>query len=134
MNTYYLIAGILLVVTGCVHLVLGELWLFRRLRPENLETHYPGSITKTTLRWFWHFGSFMVFFVATLALLMALTDDVVPAESFVGLLLTIIYLGLNGLLLLLNLPHLRQLTAYPQLLVMLGIMVLLYLGANASTP
>ena len=132
MNTYYLIAGILLAVTGTVHMVLGELWIFRKLKAENLETHYTGDVTKTTLRWFWHVGSFIVYFVGTLAFLMALTDDIVPAEGFVGILCAIIYLGINSLLVVVNMRNPLDLRHYPQLIVMIGIMVLLYLGSQHS--
>ena len=130
MNWYYLIAGVFVVITGFVHMILGEKWIFSKLKSENLETHYPGEVTKTTLRWFWHVGSFVVFFVGTLALLMAFTEGLIPAEGFVGKLLAIIYLGINGLLLLLMIPDPKKLRDYPQLIIMIVIMVLLYLGST----
>ncbi|MEM7040709.1 MAG: hypothetical protein AAF570_27355 [Bacteroidota bacterium] len=132
MNWLYIIAGIFLCITGFVHLILGEKWLFSKLRVENLETHYSGEVTKTTLRWFWHFGSFMVLLVATTALLMGLTDGLIPAEDFMGKFLAIIYLGLNSLLIALHLPNPSNLKEYPQLIIMVGIMVLLFLGSNQS--
>lgn len=131
MNWYYLIAGIFVVITGFVHAVLGEKWIFSKLKPENLNTHYSGDVTKITLRWFWHVGSFIVFFVGVLALVMALTDGLIPSEPFIGKLLATIYLGINSLLILVNLKTPKSLREYPQLLIMLLIMVLLYLGANS---
>lgn len=132
MNWYYLIAGVFVIITGFVHMILGEKWIFSRLKPENLETHYSGEVTKTTLRWFWHVGSFIVFFVGILALTMALTNGTISNEAFTGKLLATIYLGINGLLILLNLPNLKNLKEYPQLLIMLVIMVLLYMGSLQS--
>ncbi|MEM7369130.1 MAG: hypothetical protein AAF587_11065 [Bacteroidota bacterium] len=129
MNWYYLIAGFFVIITGFVHMILGEKWLFSFLKAESLDTHYSGEVTKTTLRWFWHFGSFMVFFVGVLALVMGYSDTLIPAENFIGKLLAIIYLGLNVLLIVLNASQPKNLKEYPQLIIMVVIMVLLFLGS-----
>ena len=129
MNWYYIIAAIFLFITGLVHMYLGEKWLFEKLNSENLETHYTGGVTKTTLRWFWHFGSFMVFWVGVLALIMGVTDDMITDENQVGKLLASIYLGLNSLLIFLHIKQPTKLKEYPQLIIMIVIMILLYLGS-----
>lgn len=129
MNWYFLIAGFFVIITGFVHAILGEKWIFDQLKPESLRTHYSGDVTKITLRWFWHVGSFLVFFVGAIALVMGATEGVIPAEHFIGKLLAIIYLGINGLLILVNLRDLSKLKEYPQLIIMILIMVLLYLGS-----
>ena len=130
MNWYFIIAGSFTILTGFVHMILGELWIFSKLKPENLETHYSGEITKTTLRWFWHVGSFIVFLVGTMSLLMGFTDRIITDEHQMGELLSLIYLGINGLLIGLHITNPKKLKAYPQILIMLVIMVLLFLGAH----
>lgn len=130
MNWYYAIAGIFVVITGFVHMILGEKLILSRLKQENLSTHYSGDVTKTTLRWFWHVGSFIVFFVGALALLIGFSDGIIPNEKMVGTLLLIIYMGINGLLILLNITKPKKLMEYPQIIIMLIIMVLFYLGRN----
>ncbi len=130
MNWYYLIAGIFVIITGFVHMILGEKWIFSKLDPAHLQTHYSGEVTKTTLRWFWHVGSFIVFFVGAISLIMGTTTGIIPNENLVGTLLSIIYLGINSILILLHLSKPKMLKAYPQLIIMLVIMVLLYLGSS----
>lgn len=111
-------------------MILGEKWIFSKLKTKHLETHYSGDITKTTLRWFWHVGSFIVFFVGILSLSMGLSDQVIPNESFVGKLLALIYLGINGILIGLHITTPKKIKSYPQLIIMLVIMILLYFGSN----
>lgn len=132
MNWYYLIAGGFVILTGFVHAILGEKWIFSKLNPAMLNTHYSGDVTKTTLRWFWHVGSFIVFFVGGLALTMGISDGLIPAESFIGKLLAFIYLGINSLLIVLHISQPKKLKEYPQIIIMMVIMVLLYLGSNQA--
>lgn len=130
MNWYWLIAGGIILFTGFIHAILGEKWIFSKLHTDNLNTHYTGEVTKNTLRWFWHFGSFMIFGVGSLALTMALSDNIIPAEQFIGKLLAGIYFGLIALLILCNISDLRNLKEYPQGLIIFGVGVLLWLGAS----
>ena len=130
MNWYWIVAGCIILFTGFVHAILGEKWLFSKLKPENLDTHYSGKVTKVTLRWFWHFGSFIIFGVGSLALTMALSEKIIPAEPFIGKLLAGIYFGLTALLLLFNLHDLKSLKEYPQGLIIFAVGVLLWLGAS----
>ena len=50
-------------MVGCLaHVVLGEVFILRPLRPESLPSSFLGDcdITKRYLRWFWHVGSLFI--------------------------------------------------------------------------
>ena len=130
MNGFWLAAGLLITVSGFIHMILGDRWIFNQLDEAGLETHYSPEITKITLRWFWHVGSFMIFFNAVLVLLMALTEGTIPAENFIATLVIIIYAGFISVLLLVNVENLRNLMQFPQLPLFMVFIVLLYLGFN----
>ena len=129
MNWYWVIGGILITFSGFIHMIFGDRWIFNQLDEETMATHYSGEITKITLRWFWHLGSFLIFFMAVVVLLMGLTDGVVPAESFIAQLLAIIYAGFIGTLVIVNLKNLGNLKEFPQAILFVIFIALLLLGS-----
>lgn len=130
MNIFWLIAGIFILISGLVHGTLGELWLFASLTDDRLESHYTGEVTRIILRWFWHFGTFMIVAVAALTLTMALTNGIIPAETFVARLIAGMYGGLLLILALFTLPKPHTLKEFPQALLMVFFVVMLLWGAG----
>ena len=49
MNLYYLIAGVLAIVLGVIHSILGEVLIFRRLRNSKLQIRHYNTLWST-----WH--------------------------------------------------------------------------------
>ncbi|MEM7032590.1 MAG: hypothetical protein AAF629_23760 [Chloroflexota bacterium] len=129
MNWYWIIAGFLITFSGFVHMILGDKWIFNQLDAVPMETHYSGEITKITLRWFWHVGSFVIFFMAVLVLTMGLTDGLIPVEVFIARLLIVIYLGFIGTLVAVNIKKIGNLKAFPQLPLFVVFIMLLFLGS-----
>lgn len=130
MNWFFVIAGFMIAFSGFIHMILGDKWIFNRLDGEAMATHYTGEITKITLRWFWHLGSFLIFLMAAVALVMGFTEGVVPAEAFVARLLAVIYVGFLGVLVAVNVKNLGSLKEFPQAILFVIFIVLLVLGSN----
>ena len=130
MNGFWIAAAVFITISGFIHMILGDRWIFNRLDQTNLETHYSGEITHITMRWFWHVGSFMIFFNAVVVLLMGFSDTIVPAENFVAWLIIVIYLGFIGTLLAVNIKKLGNLSQFPQAILFLVFIGLLFLGMN----
>lgn len=129
MNWFFVIAGFMIAFSGFIHMILGDRWIFNRLDPADMETHYTGEITKITLRWFWHLGSFLIFVVAIVTLIMGFTEGVVPSEAFVARLFAVIYGGFIGTLLVVNSKNLGNLRAFPQAGLFIIFIILLLLGS-----
>lgn len=129
MNGYWIAAGFMIAFSGFIHMILGDRWIFNRLNASNMETHYTGEITKITVRWFWHIGSFLIFLMAAIVLSMGFTDGFIPEESFIARLLAVIYAGFIGVLVLVNLKDLSNLKAFPQGILFIVFIVLLLLGS-----
>ncbi len=129
MNWYWIIAGVLITVSGFIHMILGDRWIFNQLNTEMMSTHYSGEITKITVRWFWHLGIFLIFLMAILVLGMGLTDGFIPAEPFIAQLFSVIYLGFIGTLIVVNSKNLGNLKEFPQAVLFIIFTVLLLLGS-----
>lgn len=131
MNTIWIVAGFLITFSGFIHAILGDRWIFNQLKAENMRTHYTGEITKITVRWFWHIGSFLIFFMAAVVLAMGFSDTIIPveSESLVAQLLAIIYAGFIGVLVVVNRKNLANLREFPQAILFVIFIALLLIGA-----
>lgn len=129
MNWYWIIAGFMIAFSGFIHMILGDKWVFNRLKADKMETHYTGEITKITVRWFWHIGSFLIFLMAAIVLSMGFSDGFIPAESFIARLIAVIYAGFIGVLVIVNLKNLGNLKEFPQGVLFIVFIALLLLGA-----
>lgn len=130
MNWFWIIAGFFIVFSGFIHMILGEKWIFNQLNAENMVTHYTGEITKITVRWFWHVGSFLIFLNASIVLTMGFTDGFIPEENFVAKLVAIIYAGFIGTLIIVNRKNLGNLRQFPQAILFIIFIALLLLGSS----
>ncbi len=130
MNTYWIISGVLMIVGGLMHTVIGEKNVISYLAKNKPETGFPPDQAFNLIRWFWYLGSYVSFWVGGVALVMGLTDSVVPEEAFVGKLLASLMLGFSvitiGIVAALN-P--KQLTKLSQVLILILVTVLLYMGS-----
>ena len=131
MNWYWIVAGAFILFSGFIHMILGDKWIFNRLNEEHLQTYYTGEITKITVRWFWHVGSFIIFFISAIVLSMGLTDGIIPEEQFMARLLAGIYAGFIGTLVLVNIKKLSNLKEFPQLILFTLFIILLLLGSSS---
>lgn len=129
MNWYWIIAGFMITFSGFIHMILGDKWIFNQLNANHMETHYTGEITKITVRWFWHIGSFLIFLMAAIVLSMGFTDGFIPEESFIARLLAVIYAGFIGVLVVVNLQNLSNLKEFPQGVLFIMFIALLLLGS-----
>lgn len=128
MNWLWTIAGIIMLMTGLIHSILGEKRIFNNLKTENLKTHYSGEVTKITLRWFWHFSSIMIASIGSIAFLMGCTEEFIPSEPFLAKILAGVTYGLVVLLVVVNLRDPSNLKYYPQGVVLLVIAFLIWIG------
>lgn len=129
MNWIWLIASIMILFSGFVHMILGDRWIFNQLDASTMNTHYSGEITKITLRWFWHVGSFIIFLNAITVFIMAVTDGILPNESFMAQFVAIIYAGFTVVLIVVNGQKLSNLREFPQAILFIVFIILLLWGA-----
>ena len=54
MNTYWLIAGILMVIGGLMHTITGEKKVIRKLIAEKEKGNFPDNESFNLIRWFWY--------------------------------------------------------------------------------
>lgn len=128
MNWIWLIASIIILFSGFIHMILGDRWIFNQLSADMMETHYSGEITKITLRWFWHIGSFLIFLMATVTFLMATTDEIIPSERFIAHAIATVYAGFTAVLIIVNRKQLTNLREFPQAILFIVFILLLLWG------
>ena len=130
MNVYWIISGILMLMGGAAHTLVGEKSVISHLAKQKPVTEFSAEHTFNLIRWFWYLGSFVSFWVGVVALTIGLTDGVVPAEAFIGKLLSTLMLGFSvitfGIVAALNPKELNKLS---QVIVLVIVTILLWVGA-----
>ena len=130
MNWYWLIAGILMIIGGIMHTVIGERNVIRKLKEQKDQGGFPTDEAFNLIRWFWYLGSFISFWIGVLAILIGYTDGILEAEQTIGKLLASIMFGFAiltfGIVALLNPKDLQKLG---QVVILILVMVLLWIGS-----
>lgn len=130
MNWYWTIAGVLMIVGGLMHTVIGEMQVISHLGRNKPETGFSGDQTFNLIRWFWYLGSFISFWVGAVALVIGATDGVMPEEQFLGKLLASLMFGFSvitfGIVAALN-P--KELAKLGQVVILMLVTVLLWVGS-----
>lgn len=131
MNIYWIISGLLMVAGGLMHTVVGEKSVIAHLAKNKPVTGFSAEHTFNLIRWFWYLGSFISFWVGGVALLIGFTDDIVPAEPFIGKLLATLMFGFSiltfGIVAALNPKELSKLS---QVIILVIVTLLLWVGAR----
>ena len=129
MNYYWTIAGILMIIGGLMHTIIGEKNVISHLSKNKPITNYSPDHTFNLIRWFWYLGSFISFWVGAVALTIGLWDGILPNERIIAKLLASLMLGFSvltiGIVAMLN-P--RDLSKLAQAGMLILVMILLWLG------
>lgn len=129
MNIYWSIAGVLMIIGGVMHTVVGEKNVIGHLAQDKPSGGYSPDHTFNLLRWFWYLGSFISFWVGGVGLLIGLTD-LLSAEHEIGYLLASIMFGFSiltfGAVAILNPKELGKLS---QVGLLVLVMILFLLGS-----
>ncbi|MEM7032589.1 MAG: hypothetical protein AAF629_23755 [Chloroflexota bacterium] len=130
MNWYWTISGVLMIVGGLMHTIVGERNVISYLAKNKPVTGFSADQTFNLLRWFWYLGSFVSFWVGTVALIIGASDGVIPEEAFIGKLLASLMFGFSvitfGIVAILNPKQLEKLS---QVVILIIVTVLLWLGS-----
>lgn len=130
MNLYWIISGILMILGGAAHTIVGEKNVISHLANNKPETGFTPDHTFNLIRWFWYMGSFVSFWVGAIALIIGLTDGVIPSEPFIGKLLASFMVGFSiitfGIVAILNPKELNKLSQVGALIV---VTILLWVGS-----
>ena len=94
MNWFWIISGILMIVGGGMHTIIGERNVISHLAQDKPQTGFSPDQTFNLIRWFWYLGSFISFWVGGVALIIGFTDWL-PAETTIGWLLASIMFGFS---------------------------------------
>ncbi|MEM7128857.1 MAG: hypothetical protein AAF702_21160 [Chloroflexota bacterium] len=133
MNWYWVISGILMIVGGLMHTVVGEKNVISYLAKNKPTTGFSPDQTFNLIRWFWYLGSFISFWVGGIALLIGAADGIIPEENFIGRLLASLMFGFSiitfGAVAILNPKELAKLS---QVVILVVVTILLWLGASVS--
>lgn len=129
MNGYWIVSGVLMVIGGLLHTLIGERNVISYLAKNKPTTGFSPDQTFNLIRWFWYLGSFVSFWIGGVAILLGVTD-ILPAEATIGKLLATLMFGFAvvtiGVVAILN-P--RELSKLSQVGLLVLVMVLLWLGA-----
>ncbi len=130
MNWYWVIAGIFMIVGGVMHTIIGEKKVIQTLKRQKNQGQFPDDEAFNLIRWFWYLGSFISFWIGSVALVIGLTDGVLENEQTIGKLLASIMFGFSiltfGIVAMLNPKELKKLA---QVVMLVIVMVLLWVGA-----
>lgn len=129
MNWYWIIAGFLMFIGGLAHTIIGEKKVITYLKKQKPETGFAPDVAFNLIRWFWYLGSYISFLVSILALTIGLTDDVVPAEAFVGKLLASIIFGFVFTFAIVGILNPKKLGELSQVVILALVTILLWVGA-----
>jgi len=92
MNAYLLVSGVLAILMGLAHSLIGEWLILRPLRSEGLPAvRGSGRHTKSTLRFTWHVTSVLGFGTAAILLYFARQPSFDPGAVFVLRALSVSY-------------------------------------------
>ena len=112
MNWYWIISGILMILGGVAHTVVGEKNVIGPLKASPPQTEFSADHAFNLIRWFWYLGSYVSFWVGGVALIIGLTDWL-PSKSVIGWLLATLMLGFSiltfGIVAFLNPKELNKL-------------------------
>ncbi len=129
MNWYWLVAGILMIMGGLMHTIIGERNVIQQLKAEKAKGNFPDDASFNLIRWFWYMGSFFSFWVGAIALVIGYSDDVLADENTIAELLSYFMFGFSiltfGIVAILNPKELQKLG---QVFILILVMVLLWLG------
>ena len=129
MNWYWLISGILMVIGGLMHTVVGEKQVISHLAQNKPETGFSPDQTFNLIRWFWYLGSFVSFWVGGVAIIIGATAWL-PAEQTIGYLLASLMFGFSvvtfAAVAILNSKEIMKLN---QVFILILVTVLLWLGS-----
>lgn len=102
MNLYFVIAGIIGLLGGCAHAVLGDLWTVSPLDASTAGSKQnTGDQNKRFIRWFWHIGSVVLLSTSAIALLQGLAvfefqTQLLAFVSFLWLSITAIFFVISA--------------------------------------
>lgn len=130
MNWYWIIAGIFMIIGGFMHTIIGEKKVIQRLKSQREQLDFPDNEAFNLIRWFWYLGSFISFWVGAVALIIGVTDGVLEAEATIGKLLASLMFGFSILTFgVVALLHPKDLQKLAQVVILVLVMVLLWMGA-----
>ncbi len=102
MNGYFLAAGIIALIGGLAHTILGHKWTVNAIDPSALNsTQNSGRQDKLFLTWFWHVGS-VVLLSSGAALILTGSNSIHPSTdlmeyiSFLWISITLLFLIVVG--------------------------------------
>ncbi len=131
MNWYWITSGILMIIGGLMHTVIGEKNVIQKLKLENEKGNFPDHSSFNLIRWFWYMGSFFSFWVGTIALIIGCTDGVLENENTIAKLLCYFMFGFSiltfGIVAILNPKELNKLA---QVFILILVMILICLGIS----
>jgi hypothetical protein len=88
MNLYFLFAGVLMLLVGLVHSVLGEHWVFKRMRAGGVVPTHGGTVLRelhVRILWAsWHLVTVIGWCVAALLVWLALQPSAAGRYHFVS--------------------------------------------------
>ena len=120
-----------MVIGGLMHTIVGERNVISKLKVEKDKGGFPDNASFNLIRWFWYMGSFFSFWVGAIALTIGYTDNVLEYENTIAELLSYFMFGFSiitfGIVALLN-P--KELTKLGQVLILIVVMILLWVGRN----
>lgn len=128
MNWYWTIAGILMLLGGLAHTLIGEKNVISHLKKQKPKTGYEPDVAFNLIRWFWYLGSYISFFVAAIALIIGTTDGIISNEDLVAKLMSGIIFGFVltfGIIAVLNPKKLSELS---QVVILAVVHILLWFG------
>lgn len=129
MNFYWTISGVLMVLGGFLHTVIGEKNVISYLAKDKPSGGYSPDHTFNLIRWFWYMGSFISFWVGGVALLIGLTD-LLSSENEIGYLLASLMFGFLiltfGIVAILNPKEIGKLS---QVVLLILVTILLIVGS-----
>ena len=130
MNWFWIISGILMIIGGGMHTIIGERNVISHLAQDKPQTGFSPDQTFNLIRWFWYLGSFISFWIGAVALMIGASDGWFQDEAAIGKLLASCMVGFSvltfGMVAILNPKDLQKLA---QVVILLLVTVLLYLGS-----
>ena len=129
MNWFWIVSGLLMIVGGLMHTIIGEKNVIAELKSLNAQGKFPADDAFNLIRWFWYMGSFFSFWVGAIALIIGFTDGILENEQTIAWLLVTFMIGFSvitfGIVAILHPKDLKKLS---QVFVLLLVTVLLWLG------
>ncbi|MEM7369131.1 MAG: hypothetical protein AAF587_11070 [Bacteroidota bacterium] len=130
MNWYWSISGVLMIIGGIMHTVIGERNVISKLKAQKDMASFPDNESFNLIRWFWYLGSFVSFWVGAVALMIGAADGILPEESIIGKLLASLMFGFSvltfAIVAILNPKDLQKLS---QVAILVLVTVLLWMGS-----